>query len=195
MAEYFDCESAEESIDFWGYNIYSWCGISSYEQSGYKARTEEFKDYAVPVLFAEYGCNKVEPRTFTEVKALYGDAMAQDWSGGIVYMYFQESNDYGLVSVIDSTSVSKRPGFSYYSEEIATVEPTGTNKASYTPTNSLQTCPTVGSGWKAKPSPLPPTPDADLCECMYNATACVVSDSVSSSKYGDLFNTVCGSTS
>jgi hypothetical protein len=30
---------------------------------------------------------------------------------------------------------------------------------------------------------------------MYNAAACVVSDSVSSTKYGDLSNTVCGSTS
>jgi hypothetical protein len=95
MAAYFDCESSDESIDFWGYNIYSWCGNSSYTDSGYNTRTEEFRNYSVPVFFAEYGCNDVTPRQFTEVTALYGDTMAQVWSGGIVYMYFQETNNYG----------------------------------------------------------------------------------------------------
>jgi hypothetical protein len=95
LANYFDCASADESVDFWGYNIYSWCGNSTYADSGYKDRTEQFANYTVPVFFAEYGCNEVTPRTFTEVKALYGDTMAEVWSGGIVYMYFQETNNYG----------------------------------------------------------------------------------------------------
>lgn len=95
LANYFDCVSADESVDFWGYNIYSWCGDSTYAESGYKARTEQFRNYTVPVFFAEYGCNEVTPRTFTEVNALYGDTMAEVWSGGIVYMYFQETNNYG----------------------------------------------------------------------------------------------------
>lgn len=97
MASYFNCESEEESIDFWGYNVYSWCGDSSYKESGYQARTEEFSNYSVPVFFAEYGCNAVSPRKFTEVNALFGDKMNHVWSGGIVYMYFQETNDYGEV--------------------------------------------------------------------------------------------------
>lgn len=96
LANYFDCASADESVDFWGYNIYSWCGNSTYANSGYKDRTEQFRNYTVPVFFAEYGCNDVTPRTFTEVKALYGDTMAEVWSGGIVYMYFQETNNYGV---------------------------------------------------------------------------------------------------
>lgn len=99
MANYFNCNSADDSIDFWGYNVYSWCGDSNYEKSGYASRTEEFKDYTVPVFFAEYGCNAVQPRKFTEVQALYGDKMADVWSGGIVYMYFQEENNYGKVDI------------------------------------------------------------------------------------------------
>lgn len=95
MADYFNCGDADESIDFWGYNIYSWCGESTYAKSKYKDRTEEFANYSVPVFFAEYGCNEVTPREFTDVKALYGDTMADVWSGGIVYMYFQEANNYG----------------------------------------------------------------------------------------------------
>ncbi|KAJ5419969.1 hypothetical protein N7465_002488 [Penicillium sp. CMV-2018d] len=195
MADYFNCGDSDDTIDFWGYNIYSWCGNSTYAESKYQARTEEFANYSVPVFFAEYGCNEVTPREFTEVKALYGDTMAEVWSGGIVYMYFQEANNYGLVSVVDSTSVSTMSDFKYYSSEIASANPTGVNKASYTPTNTaLRSCPTVGSGWAAEPSPLPPIADVDLCNCMYDASACVVAGSLSSTKYAKLFSTVCGYT-
>ena len=99
LADYFDCGTSAESIDFWGYNIYSWCGDSSYSASSYDVRTEEFSSYNVPAFFAEYGCNKVDdkiaPRTFQEVGALFGFNMTPVWSGGIVYMYFQEDNQYG----------------------------------------------------------------------------------------------------
>lgn len=95
LAAYFDCGTDAERIDFWGYNIYEWCGDSSFEQSGYAERTKEFASYNVPVFFAEYGCNEVQPRKFSEVQAIYGPKMSPVWSGGIVYMYFQEENDYG----------------------------------------------------------------------------------------------------
>ncbi|KAM0710501.1 hypothetical protein Q7P35_002864 [Cladosporium inversicolor] len=124
MANYFDCGDRSEAIDFWGYNIYSWCGDSSFTKSGYDVQTKNFENYDVPVFFAEYGCNQVTPRKFTDVKALYGDDMSDVWSGGIVYMYFQEANNYGLVSV-DGDKVSKREDFSYYSSQIATVSPSG----------------------------------------------------------------------
>jgi 1,3-beta-glucanosyltransferase GAS1 len=101
LADYFDCGPSDESIDFWGYNIYSWCGDSSYTLSGYNQRTEEFSTYNVPAFFAEYGCNTVQPRKFTEVAALYGSQMTPVWSGGIVYEWFQEANDFGAFFKLD----------------------------------------------------------------------------------------------
>ncbi|KAK7885506.1 1 3-beta-glucanosyltransferase gel4 [Exophiala xenobiotica] len=190
LANYFDCGESANAIDFWGYNIYSWCGNSSYTESGYDVRTEEFQNYNVPVFFAEYGCNTVQPRQFTEVQALYGSQMTPVWSGGIVYMYFQEANDYGLVSV-SGDSVSTLDDFNYLSSQLASINPTGVNSNSYNPTNTAAAaCPTVGTDWQAS-SNLPPTPNQELCECMFNALTCVP-DNVSTDEIGDFFGVVCG---
>lgn len=98
IADYFNCDNTADSIDYWGYNIYSWCGDSSISKSGYDQQAKFFEQYSVPVFFAEYGCNipgGAKARKFTETGALYSDAMTGVFSGGIVYMYHQEANDYG----------------------------------------------------------------------------------------------------
>lgn len=96
LRDYMNCGPSSDSIDFFGYNIYSWCGSSSFKESGYADRTQEFSNYNVPTFFAEYGCNNPEPRKFDETIALYSDQMTGVWSGGIVYEYFQEDNNYGM---------------------------------------------------------------------------------------------------
>jgi len=97
LGAYFDCGDVAEQADFLGYNIYSWCGDSSFVESGYEVRTEQFAKYSIPAFFSEYGCNVPSPRQFKEVQAIYGSQMTPVWSGGIVYNYFQQDNDFGML--------------------------------------------------------------------------------------------------
>ncbi|KAF2466778.1 uncharacterized protein BDR25DRAFT_74965 [Lindgomyces ingoldianus] len=192
LANYFDCGDASDAIDFWGYNIYSWCGDSSFTKSGFDVRTKEFQNYNVPVFFAEYGCNTPRPRKFTEVGALYGNQMTGVWSGGIVYMYFEEENKFGLVSV-DGSNVKTLDDFNNLSSQIAKVTPSGAKMADYNPTNTAgASCPAVNSDWAAKATPLPPVVNARACSCMMDSLSCVVASNVNEKDYGDLFGTVCG---
>lgn len=193
VAAYFNCGPTEDQIDFWGYNIYEWCGDSNYETSGYAERTAEFANYSVPAFFAEYGCNQggAAGRTFTEVQALYGPNMSTVFSGGFVYEYFEEVNDYGLVS-IDGNSVSTLADFNAWSTQIHSVSPTAVQSAAYTPTNTVgQACPTVDTNWQAA-TVLPPTPNQSVCSCMMASLTCKVAANVNTTAVGALFNQVCG---
>jgi hypothetical protein len=191
VADYFNCHSTDESVDFYGDNVYEWCGDATFTSSGYDQIVQNFTNYSVPYFFAEYGCNTVQPRTFTNIEAMYGSDMEDMLSGGFVYEYFNEANDYGLVT-LDGSSIKTRSDYNSFSTEIVKATPTGVNSASYTATyTALRSCPTVDSVWKAS-STLPPTPDEDLCNCMVKSLTCVISDSVSSDDYGDLFNLLYG---
>jgi hypothetical protein len=62
------------------------------------------------IQYSEYGCNKVQPRVFDEVEALYSDKMTS-LSGGMVYEYSQEEADFGLVQINSNGTVSLRTDF------------------------------------------------------------------------------------
>jgi 1,3-beta-glucanosyltransferase GAS3 len=99
---YMSCDISNASsskIDFFGLNSYSWCGDATYTSSGYDVLVKDFSDTTIPIFFSEYGCNLVTPRTFSEVGTLYGPEMTKVFSGGLVYEYSQEPNNYGLVEL------------------------------------------------------------------------------------------------
>ncbi|KAM7214609.1 Glucanosyltransferase domain containing protein [Rhypophila decipiens] len=202
LASYFNCGDPEEAVDFWGFNIYEWCGESTFKTSGYEERTKEFEKYSVPAFFAEYGCNTKgggANRLFQDTGVLYSSQMNKVWSGGIVYGYFNEENDYGLVD-IKGNSVTPNQGYTNLASQIkASSFPTNTvNQAAYSPTNTPRACPAVSTQgaevWEAVSSPLPPSPDAEVCDCMFSGLKCKPSDKVlnNATAIGELFGTVCG---
>ncbi|KAJ5239013.1 hypothetical protein N7468_003632 [Penicillium chermesinum] len=90
-AAYFECDlknSTESRADFFGLNSYSWCGDATYQSSGYNVLTEDFSNATLPV------------------QALYGEEMTQAFSGGLVYEWTEEENEYGLVNVNNSDTVT-----------------------------------------------------------------------------------------
>jgi hypothetical protein len=90
--------------EFFGLNSYSWCGDASFQSSGYDNIVTMFSKTTIPVFFSEYGCNKVLPRIFTEVGALYGPQMTS-LSGGLVYEYSMEESGFGLVTINEDMTV------------------------------------------------------------------------------------------
>ena len=113
---YLSCDIESESSDlsrsdFFGLNSYSWCGPTSptanYDASSYDTIISTFGNTSIPIFFSEYGCNKVEPRVFDEVPVLYGN-MTSVMSGGLVYEYYEEDNNYGLVWIYDNGTAQLR---------------------------------------------------------------------------------------
>ncbi|KAI8626412.1 Glucanosyltransferase-domain-containing protein [Xylariaceae sp. FL1651] len=197
LAHYFACEpvnGVSTGIDFWGYNVYSWCGFSNYEESSYGERVQFFSDYPVPVFFAEYGCIEGIPggpthRPFTEVPVLFGN-MTEVFSGGIVYQWFMSENNYGLVQ-IDGDQVKPEPDFTSLMSQLATVSPTITASSAYTPSNSPPACPTTGSTWAPVASPLPPPVNPELCDCEMSSVTCTI-QSNDETQFGAQFDYICG---
>ncbi|KAK8109199.1 hypothetical protein PG984_015000 [Apiospora sp. TS-2023a] len=200
LADYFACEPDNTgnatSIDFWGYNVYSWCGHSSFQKSSYDERVKFFSNYPVPVFFAEYGCIEgidggPTHRPFEEVAVLYGDLMTSVFSGGIVYEWFMAARNYGLVK-IDGNSVSPYPDFTSLQSQLKTVSPSITARSAYTPSNKPPTCPPTGVSWMPQASPLPPAVNPKFCDCEMSSFDCTIK-SDDQTKYGDIFGYICGS--
>ncbi|KAI3341488.1 glycolipid anchored surface protein, partial [Ustulina deusta] len=107
---YFQCsiesEKDDESrADMFALNSYSWCGDSNFHDSSYDQLVALFKTTSVPVFYSEFGCNTPSPRIFTEIGSIYSTNMTGVFSGGVVYEFAQEENNYGLAQVNSDGSV------------------------------------------------------------------------------------------
>jgi 1,3-beta-glucanosyltransferase GAS1 len=168
LQDYLTCGgNASENIDFFALNSYSWCDPSSYTQSGYDNLQKQAKDFPVPIMFSETGCNTPRPRLFDDQDAIFGPEMNKDWSGSIIYEWIEEANNYGLISygppvAPTATGASVKggfvragiptpvlPDFENLSRKWATITPTGVASSDYNPSHvSTRACPTsTPSGW------------------------------------------------
>ncbi|KAL2024277.1 hypothetical protein VTK56DRAFT_8759 [Thermocarpiscus australiensis] len=108
---YFQCtldgdKDDMSKADLFALNSYSWCGESSFTEASYDDLVSGFTGNSVPVFFSEFGCNTPYPRVFTEVGTIYGPQMTPVFSGGVVYEYTQEPNNFGLVNMTDDGSAT-----------------------------------------------------------------------------------------
>jgi 1,3-beta-glucanosyltransferase GAS3 len=81
----------------------------------------DFSNTSVPVFFSEYGCIKPAPRVFTEVPVIYGPLMTPVLSGGMVYEYSEEPDDYGLVQINSNGSAQILPDYDTLQKQFNTL--------------------------------------------------------------------------
>ena len=144
MAEYMNCGTDDERSDFFAFNDYSWCDPSSFQISGWDQKVQMFSNYGVPIFLSEYGCN-TNTRSFQEVTTLYSTQMTAVYSGGLVYEYSEEGNNYGLVT-INSGSVTEGADFqALMSAYQNTGNPSG--DGGYNQTGGASGCPSYSSPW------------------------------------------------
>lgn len=161
-AHYFNCGDDEMArVDMFGFNDYSWCGRSSFTTSGYDKKVEAYSNYSVPLFLSEFGCNKQRPRPFTEVQSIYSDDMSPVFSGGLVYEYTEEDNDYGLVSVSsDNKTVSTNSDFDNLKAQFSSAtNPSG--DGGYHTGLPHSNCPPQSNDWEASDT-VPDTPKGAL---------------------------------
>ncbi|PVV03299.1 hypothetical protein BB560_002231, partial [Smittium megazygosporum] len=186
LKAYFNCgDDAGARADFYGVNLYSWCSNRmTFQTSGYSNVVAEYKNYSIPVLLTEYGCIAERPRLFNEVKSLYGPDMQDTFSGGFMYMYTEEENNYGIVEVsYGNSDLNKLDEFLNFKQALTGVSPSGVKMSSYNPSGTPEQCPSTSDTWKVDPSALPPTPSTEVCTCMYDSLSCIIkNDTVISSK-------------
>ncbi|PRP81730.1 putative 1,3-beta-glucanosyltransferase [Planoprotostelium fungivorum] len=175
LQQYLNCDSRDNSIDFYGLNTYRYCGDVAFNETSYTDLVRDFSSYSAPFTFTEYGCNQVSPRVFREVDSIYGPNMDYFLSGGFVYEWSQEANNYGLVNISpDGSSISVTQDFKNLMGRLANINPDRTSLTAYNgSTSTVNACPAYNADtFNSQSYPLPPTPDDTVCSCLNSQLAC-----------------------
>ncbi|CAK7204093.1 1,3-beta-glucanosyltransferase [Sporothrix eucalyptigena] len=154
LADYMNCGTDDERSDFFAFNDYSWCN-TNFDVSGWDQKVKNFTGYGLPIFLSEYGCI-TNGRDFGEVAALMNSEMTGVYSGGLMYEYALEVNDFGIAS-IDGSSVSELPGFTKFASALS-ANPAPTGNGGFTSTTNSQACPTKDSDWLVDSTLLPALP-------------------------------------
>lgn len=113
-------DSTDDSIsDLFALNSYSWCGHATFEEAGYNKLVDFFRNSSIPIFMSEYGCREIRPRVFDEVAALYSPKMTPYFSGGVVYEYSQEKNDFGLVVLNEDGSAKVKVDYDNFQSQLS----------------------------------------------------------------------------
>ncbi|ORY87631.1 Glucanosyltransferase-domain-containing protein [Protomyces lactucae-debilis] len=194
LAEYLSCGKPSDGIDFYGLNVYRWCGQSSYTQSGYDVIESQYKALGRPFILSETGCNIPvgQTRTFGELEPVYG-IMADVVSGAIIYEYNQEDNMYGLVTTASvGATPTPLPDYAVLKKQWQSISPPITMLSDYqAPGTSTIACPPATSGFVAATN-LPPTPDSAFCACAVKNAKCSTGGTLADKDIAKAFGTVCG---
>jgi hypothetical protein len=160
LAHYLNCgDDPMARSDFFAFNDYSWCGASSYTKSGWDQKVKNYSDYSIPLFLSEFGCNTVSPRLFDEVEALYSSEMTSVFSGGYVYEFSQEPNNYGLVQIsTDGKSDKKLQDFTNLQKQYAAAKPPSDDGGYQTGLKPSKCPPQVEGSWEAN-NTLPAIPE------------------------------------
>jgi len=95
--------------------------------------------------------------------------MTSVYSGGLMYEYAMEVNNFGIVEVSGSAAVKELPEFAKYASALsANPAPTGSGGAAST-THAAAACPTKDENWLVDSTLLPAIPDGakDVCICLF----------------------------
>lgn len=165
LQTYLGCGSnRSETIDFYGTIMYSWCGAANFDSSGYDAMYSNVSGYNLPILFSETGCATILPRVFGDQHSLLGGDMNDVFSGSFIYAWFDPDLGRGLISY-SSTQATGTPtpipslGFTDLQSQWATLKPTGTPSASYTPSLTPPACPNyTANAWLVNGTGVLPPP-------------------------------------
>lgn len=121
LADYLTCGDDDSAVDFYGVNSYQWCGEQTFQTSGYDLLVRDHEKFTVPIFLSEFGCNLVRPRLFQEVEMLFSPAMTHVFSGGLVYEFTQEVNNYGLLTIDPDGNAHLNPDFDTLREKFSNV--------------------------------------------------------------------------
>ncbi|OAQ61328.1 1,3-beta-glucanosyltransferase gel1 [Purpureocillium lilacinum] len=154
-AMYMNCGSDDMRSDFFAFNDYSWCN-SDFKTAGWDQKVKNFTDYGLPIFLSEWGCIKNRPRKFEEIVALMSDQMTGVYSGGLMYEYSVEDNDFGIVTIKGDT-IKNSDEFDLYKSALK-VNPMPTGSGGAASTTHAVDCPTSDAGWNVNPTLVPEMP-------------------------------------
>lgn len=161
-ANYLNCGPDDSRSDFFAFNDYSWCN-SNYLTAGWDQKVETFSDYGIAIFLSEYGCTDNRPRTFEELESLMHENMTGVYSGGMMFEYSNEGNDFGIVEIKGDAAtgtVEELDEYDYFKSAMSNYPaPTSGNGGAATTTHAVS-CPTFEAGtWEVDPSAVPMVPE------------------------------------